>query len=75
MGCQASLCRGCDTVHGKWKEFRQHTTVTIEEYLCHPKDYTIEQQTRLLKIVVFSYINYACVESGVRLVVYHKCIL
>ena len=49
--CQASLCRGCDTVHGKWKEFRQHTTVTIEEYLCHPKDYTIEQQTRLLKIV------------------------
>ena len=49
--CQASLCRGCDMVHGKWKEFRQHTIVTIEEYLSQPKHYTMEQQTRLLKIV------------------------
>ena len=44
--CQASLCRECNKVHRKWKEYRQHTTVTIQEYLHHPKDLMIKQQAR-----------------------------
>lgn len=44
--CQVSLCRGCDQIHSKWKEFRHHTAVTIEEYLRRPKDFTIKQQSR-----------------------------
>ena len=44
--CQVSLCRGCKEVHRKWKEYRQHTTVTIQEYLHHPKDFMIKKQSR-----------------------------
>lgn len=44
--CQASLCHGCNEVHRKWKDFKQHTTVAIEEYLLRPKDFVIKQQLR-----------------------------
>ena len=44
--CQVSLCRGCKEVHKKWKDYRQHTTVAIHEYLHHPKDFKIKKQSR-----------------------------
>jgi len=30
--CQESLCPSCDEVHGIWKDYREHETMTIEEY-------------------------------------------
>ena len=44
--CQVSLCLGCKEVHRKWKEYREHTTVTIQEYLHHPKDFKIKKQPK-----------------------------
>jgi len=46
VDCQDSLCHGCNEFHGKWKEFKLHNTVTIEEFLNNPKDYKIKQQLR-----------------------------
>ena len=46
--CQVSLCCGCNRVHGKWKDYRQHTTVIIQKYLDRPNDFMIKQQSRLV---------------------------
>jgi len=46
VDCQDSLCHGCNKFHSKFKEFKLHVTVTIEEYLNNPKDFMIKQQSR-----------------------------
>ena len=52
--CQVSLCRGCNRVHRKWKEYRQHTTVKIQKYLDHTNDFMIKQKSRLVKLFVLA---------------------
>ena len=44
--CQASLCYDCNEIHGKWKEFKLHTTATIGEYLNNMSNYVIKQHSR-----------------------------
>lgn len=44
--CQVLLCQDCYEIHGKWKEFKVHTTVTLEEYINHPTDFMMKQQSR-----------------------------
>ena len=33
--CQDSLCSNCDEVHGKWKNYREHKTMPVEESVEH----------------------------------------
>ena len=40
--CQVLLCHDCNEIHSKWKVFKLHTTVTIEEY----PDFMVEQWSR-----------------------------
>ena len=46
--CQSLLCRECNEIHRKWKEFKAHTTVTPEEYarINHQEDFMVMQQSR-----------------------------
>ena len=39
VDCQVSLCSSCDEIHTKWKDFKLHTTATIEEYLQNPNEF------------------------------------
>jgi len=42
--CQVSLCHGCDEIHKKWKEFKLHKTVAVEEYLQNSKKFSLKRQ-------------------------------
>ena len=44
--CQVLLCHDCNEIHGKWKEFKMHTIVTLKEYVKHPNDFMMKQQLR-----------------------------
>lgn len=44
--CQVLLCHDCHEIHGKWKEFKAHTTVTLEEFINHPSDFVVRQPSR-----------------------------
>ena len=44
--CQVLLCHDCNEIHGKWKEFRMHTIVALEEYMKHPNDFMMKKQSR-----------------------------
>ena len=41
--CRVTLCRGCNEIHGMWKEFRKHTLITTEDRL---RDFMIKQHLR-----------------------------
>ena len=42
--CQVLLCNDCKEIHGKWKEFKMHNTVTLEEYVKHSNDFMPAKQ-------------------------------
>ena len=43
--CRVTLCRGCNEIHRMWKEFREHTVVTVED---RPSDFIFKQHSRLV---------------------------
>ena len=44
--CQVALCYDCNQIHGKWKEFDLHTSVTIEDYPNETSDSVIKRHSR-----------------------------
>lgn len=45
VDCQGFLCHDCSEIHGKWKEFKVHTTMTLDD-MNHPEDFVVKQQSR-----------------------------
>ncbi|XP_065886759.1 E3 ubiquitin-protein ligase TRIM71-like [Dysidea avara] len=37
LHCEEALCRDCNELHRKWKDFKSHKTVPISEFLQNPK--------------------------------------